>query len=50
MACELCKNVKSMLPKTLGITQESHRKFMSLNMQKFEKCDPKKPNLQNNPH
>ncbi len=41
MAYELCNNVRSVLPNTLEITQESHRKFMSLDMQKFEKCDPK---------
>jgi hypothetical protein len=42
MACELSKNVRSVLPNTLGITQENDgkRKFMSLEMQKFEKCDP----------
>jgi hypothetical protein len=38
-----CKNVKSVFQNALGITQEDHvrTKFMSLDKQKLEKCDPR---------
>jgi hypothetical protein len=40
---KICKNVKNVLQNTFGITQEDKvkRKFMSLDMQKLEKCDPR---------
>jgi hypothetical protein len=44
MTCKnLYKNVKNVLQNTLGITQEDHlkRKFISLDMKKLEKCDPR---------
>jgi len=38
-----CKNVKNVFQNTFGITQDDKvkRKFMSFDMQKLEKCDPR---------
>ncbi len=38
---KLCKNFKSVFQNNLRITQDEHvkRKFMSLDLQKLEKCD-----------